>query len=416
MKILSQIKIAATGLRTHKGRSFLTILGIVIGITAIILVIAIGRGAQSLILGEVQGLGSTTMIVIPGREPSGPSDPSGIVETIMSDSLKDRELRALSEKTNAPGIKKIIPVVFGSETALYESETFRPTIIGGGAGIMDVFGKEPEAGRVFTEDEVKSNAAVVIIGSRVEDELFGQSSALNKRIKIKNKNFQVIGVLGEMGQSSLFDFDKSIITPVSTAQFYLFGIRYFNRLIVEAESEELIPQIKEDIERTLRNMHGITNPDKDDFFIVTQTEIIDTISNITNALTLLLASIAAISLVVGGVGIMNIMLVSVTERTREIGLRKAIGATETNIMTQFLFEAIILTIVGGIVGILIGATFNYGITLLIRKFEGFNWAYVFPVFAAFIGVAVAAAIGLIFGLYPAMQAAKKSPIEALRYE
>jgi putative ABC transport system permease protein len=416
MKILYQIKIATKGLRTHKGRSFLTILGIVIGIMAIILVIAIGHGAQNLILTEVQGLGSTTMIVIPGREPSGPGDPASIAETIMSDSLKERELEALSNKNNAPYIKKIIPVVFGSTTALYESETFRPTIIGGGAGIMDVFDMTPEIGRVFTEDEVKSNAAVVIIGSRVKDELFGQSSALNKRIKIKNKNFQVRGVLGEIGQSSLFDFDKSVITPVTTAQYYLFGIRYFNRLVVEVESEELISETKEDIERTLRNLHSITDPDKDDFFIVTQTEIIDTISNITNALTLLLASIAAISLIVGGVGIMNIMLVSVTERTREIGLRKAIGATEGNIMTQFLFEAIILTLIGGIVGISIGATLNYVATILIRKFEGLNWVYAFPAFAAFLGVGVAASIGLIFGLYPAMQASKKSPIEALRYE
>jgi putative ABC transport system permease protein len=416
VKTINQIKMAAKGLRTNKGRSFLTILGIVIGIMSIILVMAIGRGAQDLILSEVKGLGSTTMIVIPGREPTGPGDPSGMLDTIMSDSLKNRELEALSNKNNVQGVKRIIPVVFGSDTASYGSSAYRPTIIGGGAGIMDVFDKTPAAGRVFTEDEVKSNSAVVIIGSRVKDELFGESDAIGQRIKIKNKSFQVIGVLGEVGQSSLFDFDKSAIMPVSTAQFYLFGIRYFNRLIVQVKSEDLIPQTKDDIERTLRNLHSITDSDKDDFFIVTQTEIVKTISSITNALTLLLVSIAAISLLVGGVGIMNIMLVSVTERTREIGLRKAMGATKSDIMTQFIYEAIILTLTGGITGILIGAILNYVITSLIRKFGGLSWTYAFPISAAVTGVTVAAAIGLIFGLYPAMQASRKSPIEALRYE
>jgi len=415
MKLFPLVKIAAKGLGAQKSRSALTILGIVIGIMAIILVMSIGSGAQNLILTEVQGLGSTTLIVIPGREPKGPTDPK-VVETILSDSLKDRELRVLSDKANVPGIQRIIPLVFGVATASYEGETFRPTILGGGVGLLDVFDISPETGRPYTEDDVKSNANVAIIGSRVKDELFGSSEALDQRIKIKNKTFRVIGVLSEKGQASLFNFDESIITPVSTAQYYLFGIKHYNRFIIQATSEAVIPNTVEDIKQTLRGLHNISDPDKDDFFIVTQAEIIASISKITSILTLLLVSVAAISLLVGGIGIMNIMLVSVTERTREIGLRMAIGATRGNIMSQFLFEAVILTVIGGILGILIGTSLNYGITILIRKFAGLDWVYSFPVTAAMLGISVSAAVGVIFGLYPASQASKKSPIEALRYE
>ncbi|HHE65200.1 MAG TPA: hypothetical protein ENL09_04160, partial [Bacteroidetes bacterium] len=178
MKILPLFKTAGSSLQTHKSRSILTILGIVIGIMAIILVMAIGKGAQGLILTEVQGLGSTTMIVIPGREPSGPTDPS-IVDTILSDSLKNREVIALSNKINAPGIKRVLPIVFGLDTASYKGETFRPIIIGGAAGIMDIFDMIPQVGRTYSEDEVKSNAPVAIIGYRVKDELFGDSTAIN---------------------------------------------------------------------------------------------------------------------------------------------------------------------------------------------------------------------------------------------
>ena len=416
MKILQLLKIAGKSLQTHRSRTSLTILGIMIGITAIILVMSIGEGAQRLILNEVQGLGSTTLVVVPGREPSGPGDPSGILDTILNDSLKDRELRAISNKNNVRGVNKVIPIAFGVETVSFDADTFRPTIIGGAPEVLEVFDMLPDEGQNFTGDDVKSNALVALIGSRVKEELFGESNAVNEKIKIKNHNFRVIGVLEEKGQASLFNFDESVIIPVSTAQYYLFGIKYYNRLIVEAESEMIVPETAHDIETTLRNLHNITDPEKDDFFIITQTQIMETISNITNVLTLLLVSIAAISLLVGGIGIMNIMLVSVTERTSEIGLRKAVGATKKDILEQFLTEAIILTLLGGLAGILLGVGLDYLITFSIRHFAKLNWAFIFPVSAALLGLTVAAVIGLIFGLYPARQAAEKSPIEALRYE
>jgi putative ABC transport system permease protein len=196
----------------------------------------------------------------------------------------------------------------------------------------------------------------------------------------------------------------------------LLGTDYYNEILEQAETEEMVPQVVRDIEATLRESHNIDDPDKDDFHVVTQQEAADMVKTITGVLTLLLMSVAAISLLVGGIGIMNIMLVSVTERTREIGLRKAIGATNKDIITQFLMEAVLLTALGGVIGILCGGGMSFLISLVLSKAVGLNWVFVFPVSAAIVGLIVASFVGLVFGLYPARQAAKKSPMEALRYE
>ncbi len=242
------------------------------------------------------------------------------------------------------------------------------------------------------------------------------SDAVGQRIKIKERNLRVVGVLKKKGSGSMINFDEVAFVPHSTAQQYLFGIKYYNRIIIEADSEANVSRTAEDIKITLRNMHNITDPEKDDFYVETQEGMMSMVSTVTSALTLFLAAVAAISLVVGGVGIMNIMLVSVTERTREIGLRKAIGATEKNILTQFLLEAVTLTGIGGAIGIILGTLLSYLTALILSKYANLDWKFSFPFLASFLGLGVSAIIGLIFGLYPARQAAKKSPIEALRYE
>ncbi len=412
MTIKNSVKTALKGLAEHKSRSALTILGIVVGITAIIMVMSLGRGAENLILDQIQSIGAKTIAVIPGREPSGPTD---IIST-FTDSLKDRDLAFLEKKENVPHLAKAMPVVFGAETVSYAGETYRPNIFGLTNLFTDIYHVFPATGRLFEEEEIKNYADIAIIGARVREELFGLDDPLGEKIRIKGRNFRVIGVLGQEGQSSFLNFDEVVIVPYTTAQRYIFGIKYFHRLVLEADLEENVLVTVEDIKRTLRESHNITDPEKDDFFVQTQADALETVGAITGALTLFLTAVAAISLVVGGIGIMNIMLVSVTERTREIGLRKAVGATGRDILRQFLFEAVMLTGFGGAVGVTLGITLSFLVSLALARFAGLDWIFSIPPTAIFLGLGVAAAVGLVFGIYPARQAALKNPIDALRYE
>lgn len=406
------LKTALRGLSTNRSRSFLTILGIVIGITAIMLVISLGAGAQNLILGQVQGLGTNTIAIIPGREPTGPSD----VSALYSDSLKIKDVTALENKANVPDLKVIMPTVFGAGTAAYEANAYQVTIFGATEFMSDIFDLHPNNGSFFTKDDVLSRGDVVVIGSKVVDHLFGNDNPIGQKIKVKNRNFKVVATLPPTGGGSLFNFDSMILMPYTTAQDYLLGIKYFNRIIIQTQTDAQVPSASQDITQTLRDSHNITDPTKDDFTVQTQQDLANRLSTITSALTWFLVAVASIALFVGGVGIMNIMLVSVTERTREIGLRKALGATDKDILSQFLLESVLLTAIGGIVGIILGAVLSLVIAVGLSQGLGVNWQFVFPWSGAAMGLGVSALIGLIFGGYPASQASKKSPIEALRYE
>ncbi|MBU4223634.1 ABC transporter permease [Patescibacteria group bacterium] len=414
MKFKNIFKTSFEGLRVNKSRSALTVLGIVIGITSIILIAALGQGAQNLILGQIQGqVGSKVIEIAPGRQPKGPTD----IMSIFSDSLKQKDVDALAQKSNAPHITTIMPLVFGSESVAFGSETYQATIYGMTDAAEKLYNVSSGQGRFLTEDDVKSYADVVVIGSGVKEELFeNYNEAVGQKIKIKGRNFKVIGVLDTKGQGMLIGFDEVVIMPYTTAQRYILGIKHFQHLIVEADTEENIIRTVEDIEITLRNSHNITDPEKDDFNVTSQADAMEMVSTITDILTMFLVAVAAISLIVGGIGIMNIMLVSVTERTREIGLRKAIGATDSDILFQFLFEAIALTVTGGIIGIALGAIFSLAAAIILTSVLAMDWSFAFPVSAAIIGFCVAAFVGLVFGIYPARKASRKHPIEALRYE
>ncbi len=361
---LSQLtKTAVTGLATNRSRSFLTILGIVIGITAIIIVMSLGQGAQGLILGEIQSIGSRVIAIVPGRQPTSPTD----FLSTFTNSLKESDLTALENKGNVPHALTVMPVDFGSEAISWQTNTYQATLFGTTELFGEIYNLTTDEGNIFGADDVASLANVAVIGKTVEQKLFGTSSGIGQKIRINNTTFRVVGVLKSTGQLSFLNFDEAVIIPYTTAQTYIFGISYFNRMVVEADSNSTVNETADDIVRTLRNDHGIIDPSKDDFFIQTQESAMQTVSTILNVLTLFLASVAAVSLVVGGIGIMNIMLVSVTERTREIGLRKALGATDENILSQFLLEAVMLTAIGGVIGIVLGGLVSFGVALILSK-------------------------------------------------
>ena len=412
MQIEDTFKTSIRGLLAHKSRSLLTILGIVIGVTAIVLVVSVGKGAEEVILDQIRVFGSRSISVEPGRQPSGPSD----FGEIFSDSIKKRDLEVLSDSSRIQGISGLTPTVFQNQTISYAGETFRTSVLGSTEFIAEIFDIYPETGSFFTESDIATRASVAVIGSKVKEELFGLSNAVGEKIKVKDRQFRVVGVLKPKGQVSFFNLNKLVIIPYTTAQEYILGINHFHSIIVQAESEEIVPRLVSDIELTLAELHGIQDPEKYDFHLETQAEAAALVGNITGIMTALLFAVAAVSLVVGGVGIMNIMLVSVVERTKEIGLRKAVGATNKDILNQFLLEAIILTAIGGIIGILLGVFFSFATSLILSRIVSIGWRFVFSIPAAIIGLVVSAFIGLVFGLYPAQQAAKKSPIDALRYE
>ena len=310
MTIIDSFKMATNSLGINRTRSALTILGIVIGITAIMMMMSIGKGAENLILNEIGGLGAETIIIRPGKEPTGPSD---LGNTLFSDSLKKRDLEFLKRKENVPELVDVMPAIIVPGSVSFEGETFSPDIFGGSAEFFSqAFGVFPEEGVLFSESDIKGRASVAVIGSKVRTELFGNDSATGKYIRIKDKKFRVVGVLGERGQTSFVNFDRVVIIPYTTAQTYLLGVDYFHEIITKATSPDVVDRTARDIEATLREAHNITDPEKDDFFVVTQQGVVEQIQTILGALTAFLSSVVAIALVVGGIGIMNIMLVSVS--------------------------------------------------------------------------------------------------------
>lgn len=414
MSLLAIFSTAWQNLHLNWSRSLLTILGIVIGIIAIVLVVALGQSAEHLILNEISSIGAQAIIIRPGRQPRSPAD---IAQSAFSDALKAGDITALQKSSNVPGAQSINPAVLVTGEATYQNNLYRPVTFGWTpTALASLFNITPAEGSYFTDHDIRQHSKVAVIGHAVKNELFGQAGALGQFIKIRGHNIRVVGILPPQGQVLAFNVDDIVLLPYTTAQKTILGIDYYHEIYVALAPGAHLPTTADDIRATLRESHRITNPDRDDFFVVTQQDIVNSLQTVTQVLTLFLIAMASISLVVGGVGIMNIMLVSVTERTPEIGLRKAVGATNRDIRQQFLTEAILLTFSGGLIGTTIALGLASLITVIARAYFHLNWPLTFPLSGILLGLLTAVTLGLGFGLYPAAKAAAKHPIEALRYE
>jgi putative ABC transport system permease protein len=401
---------------THsKTRTLLTMLGIIIGIASVIILMSIGQSAQSLILGKVQGIGSNLVIVMPGAPTNGKFSPSASEQGVIITTLQQRDVASLQRE---PSITAVGPLVSGQATVVYGNNNATESYQGVTADMFAIRNLKVGQGYAFTESDVTAENPVAVIGPELATTLFGKNSdPINKNIRIKNISFRIVGVLST-GGSGAFGVNQGtiIIIPITVAQKQLLGISHFSMMLIEANPSYTIDFVTSRVKFDLAQNHGITDPNKYDFTIQTQADILSLLGSITSILTLFLAAIASISLVVGGIGIMNIMLVSVTERTREIGLRKAVGATDKDILQQFLIESVLLTLVGGLLGIAFGAAVVGLIYFVATTLFSIGWVFAFPLSAVILAVGVSTIAGLVFGIYPARQAGRKNPIDALRYE
>jgi putative ABC transport system permease protein len=415
MRIKDLIISSRATLRHGKTRSLLTMLGIVIGISSVIILMSIGASAQAYILNQVQGLGSNLIIVIPGGTNNGKFSSPAAAQGIIVKSLVQQDVDALQRD---PSIAAVTEEARGQADAVYSDNDETVTFEGVPANYFTVRNFVVGEGYPFTDSDVQSFNHVAVIGSALATTLFGPNSdPVGESIRLQNVDLRVVGVLAPKGTGAFgVDQDNLVLVPITVAQQQMLGINYFSDIEVEANNNYTINFAQARVETILEQDHNITNSDKDDFTIETQQDVLSLLGNITNILTLFLTAIASISLVVGGIGIMNIMLVSVIERTREIGLRKSVGATDTDILQQFLVESVMLTFIGGIIGIAVGAFFVTVAYLVIAKVLAVAWTFEFPISAVIIAVLVSSVTGIAFGIYPARQAARKSPIEALRYE
>ncbi len=409
---LENIKTAWQILVRNKVRSILTMLGIIIGVMSVVIIMSVGAGAQSHILNQIKSLGSNLVGVLPGK--SDNNGPPAAAYGIVITTLKDGDRKAALESGDVHVLSGS-SYVRGAETVTSGENETDTNYVGVSGTYPDVEDITLTSGRFFSEEENSSVSRFAVLGSEVADDLFPDQTALGKQIKIKKTNFTVIGVIAKRGQSAFQNQDNQIFVPLTTAQKLLKGIDYVDFMRFKIDEAENVESSMENIRAVIRERHDITNPEEDDFSVRSTNQGLDVLTGVTNALRFFLAAIAAISLVVGGIGIMNIMLAAVEERTKEIGLRKAIGATSRDIIRQFLVETVMITFVGGVIGIIIGSFISV-VVAVVAKSMGYQWDLVVTPSSIILGCAVSITIGLIFGISPARRASRLNPIEALRYE
>ena len=394
-------------LSANKARSGLTMLGIIIGIASVISMTAIGQGAQNSISNSIQSIGSNLVIIMPGAQRSfgGPSAGRGGAQSLT---IEDAD--AITAQVS--NVSAVVREVTSRKQVVASGNNTNTSIIGTEASYATVRNVSIDEGNFLSAQNVSAGAKVAVLGPTTRDDLFGvgATNVVGQKIKISGSEYNVIGITVAKGGSGFSNSDDAIYIPYTTAQRYLSGNKYLSEIDVSAQSSDVSTQVQNDITDLLLNRHNISDPTKADFNILNQADIIATASSVTGTFTILLAAVAGISLIVGGIGIMNMMLTTVTERTREIGLRKAIGAKKRDINKQFLIEAVMLTFIGGIIGVILGWLISFGVTYL-----GVLQTSV-SVSSVLLAFGVSAGIGIIFGYYPARRAANLNPIDALRYE
>jgi len=413
MRFRDLLHTASIGVAVNKSRSLLTMLGIIIGVGSVVLMTGVGKSMEGVILGQISILGPNTLALWPGK--NGPEGGSASLQPGF-DSLTLSDVEAMHQLST---VRDIAPMLFVTSEARYGRERTEPRVVGAPPEYYTNQNIEIEAGRLHDENDERARRAVAVVGPDIVEDLFYGSSALGKRIELAGRKFTIIGILKPVGTQFFQNVDDRIIVPFSIAQT-IEQRTYLD--MVTFQSVDDPETAKKDVELLLRQRHQIAPPgggeeetENDDFLIRTAQQAQDILSTVSLGLTLFITTVAGISLVVGGIGIMNIMLVSVTERTREIGLRKAVGAHSRDILLQFLIESVYLTLIGGLIGVVIGLFLAYVIALVVN---GFLARYSFGInpMAIVFALATAAGTGLIFGIYPAKRASQLSPIEALRYE
>ncbi len=413
MKLSDPLKIAYRSLAAAKLRFFLTVLGVVIGVAAVIMVMGIGASAQRLVLSQVEKVGSNLIGILPGasEEDGPPAQALGIVTT----TLTNDDLKALRERRNAPHIVAASGYVTGSATAEAGSESYSVSFQGVSPQMMEVEDIDVAAGRFFYSEEEEDLSRVIVLGSERAEELFPGQDPIGKTVTLREIPFKVVGVLESKGSSTFSNPDSLVYVPVGSAQKLLLGIDYLNFARAKVDSPDNVDRSIADATTLLRDRHDLDEEDESDFSVRSTAAALEVLSSVTDVLKYFLSAIASISLLVGGIGIMNSMLISVSQRVREIGLRKSVGARPRHIITQFLIESSFITLLGGLVGILFGISLTYIASIVIVQL-GYEWEFIVSLFSVALGFFVSLAIGVVFGLYPAIKASRVSPMEALRYE
>ncbi len=399
-------------IRRSKMRSFLTMLGIIIGVAAVIIIMSVGEGAKSLIFGQITSSGSNLVAVLPGK--SDDNGPPAAVLGIVVTTLTNADAIAL-KNSGLPSVGAVTAYVRGGDTINVEERKSDVSFVGVNADYINVEDATVASGVFFSPEEEGGAARVVVIGAQVARDLFPDTDPISKTIRIKQTPFRIIGVMKERGSSGFQNQDNQVFVPITAAQKILLGINYVNYIRIKVTQASQVNTVMEMTGNILRERHRIDNPNNDDFSVRSTAQGLEILGTITTAITFFLAAMAAISLLVGGIGIMNIMLASVEERIKEIGLRKALGARSIDITVQFLVETIMITLTGGVIGLTIGIALSYGIYRVILAI-GQTWVFAVTWPSMALGIGISVLIGIIFGILPAKKASRLDPIEALRYE